>query len=34
MRTLAAVLPCLMSVALPLGALDTYPRQPGVTVEH
>src|SRR5689334_8540081 len=34
MRTLAVVLPCLIFVALPLGALDTYPRQPGVHVEH
>src|SRR5215475_3122476 len=34
MRTLSAVLARFMFVALPLGALDTYPRQPGVKVEH
>jgi len=34
MRTLAVVVTCLIFVALPLGALDTYPRQPGVHVEH
>ena len=34
MRTLTAALVCLVFVALPLGALDTYPRQPGVSVEH
>ena len=34
MRTLVAVLTCLTFVALPLRALDTYPRQPGVHVEH
>jgi len=34
MRTVAAVLARFMFVALPLGALDTYPRQPGINVEH
>jgi aminopeptidase N len=34
MRTLARTLARLTIVALPSGALDTYPRQPGVTVEH
>jgi aminopeptidase N len=34
MRTLAAALAGLTFVAVPLGALDTYPRQPGVSVEH
>ena len=33
-RTLGTVLARLMFLALPLGALDTYPRQPGVKVEH
>ncbi len=34
MRKLSSVLAPLMFVALPLGARDTYPRQPGVKVEH
>jgi aminopeptidase N len=34
MRIVAAVLASLVFVTLPLGALDTYPRQPGVSVEH
>ena len=34
MRPLAATLTRFALVALPAGALDTYPRQPGVHVEH
>jgi aminopeptidase N len=34
MLTLARTLVSLTIVALPSGALDTYPRQPGVNVEH
>ena len=34
MRPLAATLTRYALVALPVGALDTYPRQPGVNIEH
>lgn len=34
MRPLAATLARYALVALPVGAVDTYPRQPGVQVEH
>jgi aminopeptidase N len=34
MRTLSAMFAPLMFAALPLGARDTYPRQPGIKVEH
>ena len=34
MRPLAATLARYALVALPVGAMDTYPRQPGVHVEH
>ena len=34
MHLLAATLARYALVALPVGALDTYPRQPGVHVEH
>ena len=34
MRTLASALVRFSLAALPLGVLDTYPRQPGVKVEH
>ena len=34
MRALARTLARLTIVALPAGAIDTYPRQPGVDIEH
>src|SRR5215204_4080139 len=34
MLALAATLARFALVALPVGALDTYPRQPGVHIEH